>query len=156
MSGAEREAMSEVVAFLEGTGPDRRGRLIETVLAFTPTELERHHNFIQWLFPLAEPSRAVPGSPVLTPVDIAAVRGSIPAQANLRRAAAMMADFYERSDHWLEPSDHNHLRITRIIRSLRLLAGPEPADAFRSRIERRVETAGAAIGERTRAFWTQA
>jgi hypothetical protein len=34
-----------------------------------------------------------------------------------------MTRFYPGNDHWLVAYDHNHLRITRIIQSLRLLVG---------------------------------
>ena len=55
-----------IVTFLEGEGPDDRGRSLFDVLAFDDAALERNHDFIQWLFPLPEPSSAVPDAPVLT------------------------------------------------------------------------------------------
>lgn len=148
--------MSAITDFLEGRGADGAGRSIRVVLAFGPASLERHHDFIQWVFPLPEPSQAVPGSPVLTPSDIDAIRSSPLAQENLGRATALMTRFYEEGSHWLRPGDHNHLRITRIIRSLRLLVGDATADAFRAKILRRVETAHASVGATTRAYWLAA
>lgn len=91
--------MSRLVDFLEGQGRDAAGRTIERVLAFGPRPLEVHHDFIQWLFPLAEPSRAVPASPVLTPEDIESIRLSPAAQYNLARARTHMIRFYETNDH---------------------------------------------------------
>jgi hypothetical protein len=67
-----------------------------------------------------------------------------------------MAIFYLRNGHWLTASDANHLRITRIIKSLRLLRGDEAADAFRSLILARVSEAGSPIGEPTLGFWDRA
>ena len=49
-----------VTAFLEGEGVDARGRSIFDVLGMDNVALERTHDFIQWLFPLPEPSAAVP------------------------------------------------------------------------------------------------
>lgn len=148
--------MSAITDFLDGTGPDAADRSLETVLAFGPSSLERHHDFIQWLFPLAEPSLAVPGSPVLTEADIIHLQQSQAARRNLARAAAQMAHYYAEGGDWLRPHDHNHLRITRIIKSLRLLAGDAAADAFRDRIERRVENTRAPVSPATRAYWARA
>ena len=65
-----------IVMFLEGEGTDARSRTVFDVLAMDDVAMERTHDFIQWLFPLPEPSAAVPGSPVLTPGDIQAIRVS--------------------------------------------------------------------------------
>lgn len=147
--------MSRVVDFLNGEGPDGAGRDLQTVLAFDDGQLEARHDFIQWLFPLPEPSRAVPGSPVLTPPDIAALRASPAARANLRRAAERMRRFYAATHFWRGGADHNHLRITRIVRSLRLLAGDAEADGFKQTI---LELLGPepAVNATTRRFWREA
>ncbi|HEX8470389.1 MAG TPA: hypothetical protein VF633_04700 [Brevundimonas sp.] len=120
-----------MVAFLTGVGRDGANRTLDDVLALDDAALERHHDFIQWMFPLSEPSRAVPGSPVLTEEDRLVISSSAIALANLAAGAARMSDFYDRTTDWLESHDHNHLRISRIIRSLRLLIGDTAADQFR-------------------------
>ncbi|MDB5456077.1 MAG: hypothetical protein JWP92_1662 [Caulobacter sp.] len=148
--------MSALVRFLAGEGPDAAGRTFDEVLALDDLLIERRHDFIQWLFPLTEPSAAVPGSPVLTPDLVAKLAASPAAQARLEAAAARMLAFYERSDRWLRPADHNHLRITRIIRSLRLLVGDAAADRFRRRILERVAAAGAPVGAAALRFWAEA
>ena len=135
---------------------DGAGRTHADVLALNDRELERRHDFIQWLFPLPEASAAVPGSPVLTTADAEAVRGSAAAQANLRAAAERMLAFYRATDHWLVSFDHNHLRITRIVRSLRLLVGDAEADAFRTAVLERVRAAGAPVNARSLAYWSEA
>ena len=98
----------------------------------------------------------MPGSPVLGPADILALRASPAAQENLARAARRMLLFYEGTAWWRRPSDHNHLRITRIIRSLRLLAGEEAAEAFRGRIFELVETSGAPVNATSLRYWREA
>ena len=145
-----------IVMFLEGEGTDARGRTIFDVLALNDVALERSHDLIQWLFPLPEPSQAVPDAPVLTPEDIQAIRTSDMAPIALAAATDRMAVFYQTTHDWLMPNDHNHLRITRIIRSLRLLVGDAQADAFRDAILARVEETQAPVSVRSRGYWATA
>jgi Opioid growth factor receptor (OGFr) conserved region. len=147
---------SPIIAFLEGEGPDGRGRTVFDVLAMDDAALEQHHDFIQWLFPLPEKSQAVPGSPVLTPEDVLALQESGFAQSSLAAGTDRMAYFYLRTHYWLAVEDHNHLRITRVIRSLRLLRGDEFAEAFKAFILARVQDTQAPINARSLGFWTTA
>ena len=126
--------MTEIVGFLEGRTPDHRGRILAMLLQQTDQQAERTHDYIQWLFPLDEPSRSVNGTPVLTELDIDEIRQSSLAQANLAESAGWFLGFLERNDHWITKYNHNHLRITRIIKSLRLLASDEAADEFRDKV----------------------
>ncbi len=149
-------AQRDAHVFLSGQGRDAAGRTIETVLAFDDRRLESAHDYIQWLFPLTEPSAAVPGSPVLGPADVAAIRADADAGRNLDRAATLMRGFYDRTSAWLVPHDHNHLRITRILRSLTLLRDPATAEAFLRPILQRNEEAGSPVSSRSLGFWRQA
>jgi hypothetical protein len=154
MSASEQKSLLH--AYLAGEGADGRGRRIEDVLGFSDEALERIHDYVQWLFPLPTRSMAQPGAPVLTSADIAAIRADERALANLRRAAARMLRFYEATDDWLTWSDHNHLRISRILQSLRLLAGEVDARAFRCAILDRHAAAGSPIDPRNLAYWDRA
>jgi hypothetical protein len=165
-----------VLDFHVGLGPDHAGRRVGDILAFGDEELEYTHDYIQWLFPLAEPSRAVPGSPVITPAEITAFRKSAAARSTQVRALERMLRFYgleftpgaspgqvrragnfaPRKEIWLTPGNHNLLRLTRIIKSLRLL-GNEPHaralfDALRALYAEEPET----IGPMTWRFWQEA
>ena len=149
-------APGAIVAFLEGEGQDAAGRSLFDVLAMNNAALEQTHDFIQWLFPLREPSRAVPDAPVLTDDQVEAIRDSAMAQIALAAATDRMEAFYRMTHDWLMPNDHNHLRITRIIRSLRLLVGDEPADGFKAVILTRVEATRAPVSARSRGYWATA
>lgn len=143
-------------AFLRGTGRDGRGRLLADVLAFGDTRIEAVHDFIQWLFPLAEASRAVPGAPVLTPAEAAAIRDDPQACAGLQAGLERMARFYADTDGWLTGFDHNHLRITRIITATRDLLGPGQAAAFHAKVMARNAAAGAPVNRASLRYWDQA
>lgn len=145
-----------ILAFLEGEGTDAGGRTVFDVLSMNDVLLERTHGYIQWLFPLPEPSEAVPDAPVLTPTDIQTIRESELAPIALAAGTDRMTAFYLMTHDWLMPNDHNHRRITRIIRSLRLLSGDAAADAFRDAIVTRVEEARAPVSARSRGYWATA
>ena len=148
--------MTPIHAFLNGTGRDDRGRRIAEILAMDDAALEFTHDYIQWLFPLATPSMAQPGSPVLAAGDIPAIRADPLAQANLARATVLMSGFYARSQDWLNAYDHNHLRITRIVTSLKLLVGRDAAASFLASIEDRCRAAGDPVNARSRRYWREA
>lgn len=145
---------SQLFEFLAAEGSDHAGRRHADVLALDDQALEQRHDFIQWLFPLPEPSRAVPGAPVMSADDLALLQGSPEGRARLRRSAERMLTFYRANRHWQVRRDHNHLRITRIFRSLRLILGDGDADAFRREILRLAE--GAQIDPTALAYWRDA
>jgi hypothetical protein len=119
-------------------------------------ELEAQHDWVQWLFPLATPSAAVPGSPVLTTSDIAAIGDDPRAIETLERASERLIRFYMSTDHWLSRYDHNHLRISRIIQSLRLLVSEDAAQRFYQAVLERNNAAGAPINQESLRYWRKA
>ena len=112
--------------------------------------LEGEHDYIQWLFPLPEPSPVNPLAPVLDQETIDLFAHTAELRNRLKRSFEVMLDFYGfelREDSatpevrpsarfesaakvWLSPGNHNHLRITRILRCLSLLGLGPDARAF--------------------------
>jgi hypothetical protein len=109
------------------------------------------HDFIQWWFPLPEASHFNPEAPLLTDKDVAAFRSEPVLRTNLLRSFERIlaflglaqaadgrgvegANFAARAAVWSYPS-HNWLRITRILRSLRLLGLEDQARALYDRLE---------------------
>ena len=143
----------DIVGFLEGKTPDQRGRMLSMLWNQTDDEAETIHDYIQWMFPLDEPSQAVNGAPVLNDLDIDEIRENQLAVDNLEKSARWFLGFLERNDHWLTNYDHNHLRITRAIKSLRLLTSDTVADAFRDKV---TELAGdnlSLVNQKALDFW---
>ena len=148
--------MTEIVGFLEGRTPDHRGRILAMLLQQTDHQAETSHDYIQWLFPLDEPSRSVNGAPVLTELEIDEIRQSSLAQANLARSAGWFLGFLERNNHWITKYNHNHLRITRVIKSLRQLTSDEAADEFRDKVLALAGDNLNLVDQKARAFWNSA
>jgi hypothetical protein len=118
---SSRSEGARIVAFFEGSGLDDRGRSLEDVLRFDDAALEYTHDFIQWLFPLRERSGANPTAPRLDDDAVTAFHARPALRAALRRGYDRMLAFYKAGDRWLTPGNHNHLRLTRMIVSLRTL-----------------------------------
>ena len=146
----------EIVGFIEGKTPDHRGRILAIVLQQTDHQAETTHDYIQWLFPLDEPSRSVMSAPVINELDIEDIRHSELAQQNLVKSASWFLGFLERNDHWITRYDHNHLRITRAIKSLRLLTSDQAADEFRDKVIALAGNNLNLVDQKARDFWASA
>ncbi len=131
-----------IIAFYSRKSTDHKGRDLETILAYSDSQLEIVHDYIQWLFPLEEPSSVNAFAPLVGNDTKNAFRSESRLRNNLCRACARMLGFYglwcdgkegvskvvsvrvdlkKRLENWLVSANHNHLRLTRILKSLRLL-----------------------------------
>lgn len=161
-----------ILAFYAGTGADDRGRSLADVQSMTDAQLERVHDYIQWLFPLRERSGANPWAPVLDEATVAAFHARPELRERLHRSFLRMLAFYglslseqrvqpnetfdARSSVWLHPGNHNHLRLTRIIRSLRTLGLDAEAQALFSCLRELYEKNATRITPATFRYWEEA
>ena len=145
-----------LTGFLDGSTPDSRGRYITEIYSLSDQEIENTHDFIQWVFPLREPSRAVFNAPVLSEHDVRDIRDNEMAQENLSRSSDWYLGFLKRNKHWVARYDHNHLRITRAIKSIRLLVGDREADGLRNQILETLGDARSQIDPKAVSFWMDA
>jgi len=130
--------MSQLLDFYRGEAVDSAGRLLRDIVAWDDEALEISHDWIQWLFPLAEPSRFNRDAPLLTATDIAAFRSDLFLRAHLLKSLERFLAFLGLTisadgtvaeganlsarirDVWAYPN-HNWMRISRVLRSLHLL-----------------------------------
>jgi hypothetical protein len=178
-------AVHPLVAFYSDRGgPDARGRTLEQILGWTDEQLEFSHDYIQTLFPLPEGSLFA-NAPIINEGTFLAWRQDDSLKRNLRRAFERIMAFYgfEVKQHdadgedkegtrklqlvarddapkssfwrWVVVMDHNHLRITRILRSLRVLGLEEEAEAFYVALLWTTKTYGR-IGPNSRKYWQRA
>jgi hypothetical protein len=158
----------KAAAFYNGDRNDHVGRSIEHYHQFTFEELELVHDYIQWMFPVPEPSLFNDQAPLLTEEDIEAFKTSPHLQDMLQRSFDMMKAFYGmegqyridegKNGFWLSPRDHNFLRITRILRCLHLCGLQEEAESFLYWLEDlySYDVYKDVIGEVTIAYWRAA
>jgi hypothetical protein len=140
---------SRIIGFYSGTESDHRGRCLREIQEWADDQLESVHDYIQWLFPLPEPSGFNAAAPVLNPQSIQEFRTRLDLQQNLRVSFLRLMSFYgfevrvgkhitvtrapnfaAKATGWLSPGNHNHLRITRILRCLTVLGLEAEAAAF--------------------------
>ena len=165
--------MSRLLDFYRGHGTDAEGRFLKDIWTWENDDLEAVHDFIQWLFPLPEPSQFNPDAPLLTDKDIEAFKGDPILQANLMKSFERIVGFLGFSwtgdgkvveghnfparipEVWAMPN-HNWLRITRILRSLTLLGLEEQAQALYERLGAYYRGGRFPIPANTFRYWTDA
>jgi hypothetical protein len=166
-----------IIDFYLGKAPDGAGRCIEEIWKFGHERLERVHDYIQWLFPLPDKSPFNRDAPVLTPKTIRAFRESDWLRARLARSVEVMLDFYglqsmpteggnliivkgvtfeSKAEAWLEQENHNHLRLSRILASTRILGLEVFSRALFTCLSEIYQAHKDKISSRTYQFWTAA
>ena len=117
--------------FLRNEEVDFKGRLLTDIWNYTDHEIETNHDFIQLIFPLDKPSKAVFNNLFLknnNQIDM--LRADDLVKKNILKSRDWFLIFLKNNDQWKNYSDHNQLRITRIIECLRLLISNTDANDF--------------------------
>jgi hypothetical protein len=165
--------MPRLLDFYRGDSTDTEARRLDDIWAWGDEQWEEAHDFIQWLFPLPEPSAFNPNAPLLSPEDIVAFRADAGLQSRLRRSfirflafvgltqneagqVVEAANFAARAADAWQFSNHNWLRISRVLRSLGLLGLGAEARAFYAWLDDTFRHRRFPIGQDTFRFWEQA
>jgi hypothetical protein len=165
--------MSQLVEFYRGAARDSEGRLLKEMWDWSDDQLETRHDYIQWMFPLAEPSQFNRFAPLLTEEDIAAFREDAHLQAQLQKSFERILaflglsqgedgkvvegpNFAGRMPEVWSVMNHNWLRITRIISSLRILGREAKARALYDCLEAFYRSVRFPIPADTFQYWTEA
>lgn len=82
--------------------------------------LEETHDYIQWVFPLDTVSEYNPNAPILTKEDVLYLRAQPSFHALVRGIYGRMMLFLS-TNACFTPNNHNLLRVTRMLKSLRLM-----------------------------------
>lgn len=119
--------LMDIVKFFSSDGTDQKGRTIDDMIRYSDSQMEACHDHIQWMFPLHEKSLHALHSPVVTKEASEVLSKSEVAQEKMEAALKTFRSFLGIEPHdakklanWCYDGNHNLLRITRAIRSLRL------------------------------------
>lgn len=166
-----------IVPFYLGRQPDLEGRTIQAIWAWDFETLEAVHDYIQWLFPLAERSAFNLNAPLVDQTVIQAFHDQPSLRQNLLRSLDVMLRFYglqrqsesttgiavtrldsysDRQSIWVSRFNHNYLRITRMLRCLMMFGLENEAQAFYESLKEIYQQSGDRIGAETFQYWTDA
>jgi len=132
-----------LTSYFISNGPDDKGRLLLQVVRQSDEWLESTHDYIQWLFPLAEKSGANPTAPLIDVNLVSLFQFNTTGQQNYLLGLDRMLSFYGlerhektitkgenwnyRKEFWFVTPTHNDLRITRMLKSMSILGFGEYA-----------------------------
>jgi ADP-ribosylglycohydrolase len=121
--------------FHDANAPLADGLRRKELLSISNEDFESKHGFIQWAFPTPESSNQVSNAPVLD-LETAVWLAEKPEVSTFLEAMTVrFLEFLSVNDHWKQRYNHNHLRISRAIQSLRLLHSWELADWFYNKVK---------------------
>ena len=147
--------MSAILKFLEESGTDSKGRTLSEIIEQDDEFWSNQHDFIQWVFPLNERSRAVPSSPVINEFEILLIKESALAQTSIDRSIERYKVFLRNNKKRHEKYDHNHLRITRVLKCLKLFRDIQAARQFKYWVATELGDAIDTVNEKTKQYWRQ-
>ena len=175
LSSAESDSIA-LINFYTSDGLDSLERSFTSLLSFDENQLENEHNFIQTMFPLHEPSNMISNAPILTREIAALLSTNKIARERFLKALLIFRNFLgitgtssiistrktsidnvirqKRIVLWLYNGNHNILRVTRIIRSLRLVGLEREALDFYRDVSHEGHAAG--LESKTLAYWRRA
>ncbi|MFI0472460.1 opioid growth factor receptor-related protein [Halomonas sp. HMF6819] len=160
-----------LIAFYRGEASDHKGRQIDELWGLSPFWLEHTHDYIQWLFPIPEAGRFNSFAPTLTGDDRQAFADDATLRARQQTSLDVMLSFFglERENEtitatpslnmrehiWLKAGGHNHLRISRMIRSLAYCHQPALAASLKDGVIRIGQEQGI-VSDASIRYWREA
>ena len=142
--------------FLKNEEPDFKGRVLQDIWNFTDDQIEHNHDFIQLIFPLNKPSQAVTNDLFLkSKEEINILKEDDIIKQNILKSKDWFTTFLKNNNQWKSYSDHNQLRITRIIECLRLLVSDQKANQFYQDIIKMLGSKNK-VNNKTLKFWKNA
>lgn len=117
--------------FLKNNEPDIYGRYISEIWSFNDEQIETTHNFIQFLFPLTQPSKNSFNKIYINSDDLLhELKSDKKVRESIMYSSNWYFSFLERNQHWQTYFDHNHLRVSRVIESLNVIVSNRQANRF--------------------------
>ena len=142
--------------FLLNKAPDHKGRMLSDIYKFSDNEIEATHDFIQIIFPLAEPSFWSSNKYFIeTQLEIDSLSSNKNVKEAILQSASWYISFLNRNNHWKSINNHNLKRITRMIKSVRLIVGDKEADDIKKEITS-IQNIDKLVGQNSIKYWKNA
>lgn len=136
----------EIIKFYRGERGNQNGDMLEDILKKSNYWLEIDHDYVQWLFPSIERSQMNYDAPTMTIEEVSAFEEDEDLQQKVKQSFIRFLNFLElklTQDNdevviesieeyplWLREFNHNMLRVTRVLKSLRLTGNSQYAIAL--------------------------
>ena len=165
----------QLIDFLKGSCPDDCGRTIKEIMRWPDGQLEKCHDYIQWVFPNRHQSHFNPGAPILDDDTISQLLECPAAIRNIQCLLMRLYSFYSfqivtfkdgtyqlelspdsTKPWWITPGNHNYLRLTRILMTLNEMELQEDLFALSDMLDVLARKYHHFIGEKTLRFWRDA
>jgi len=150
--------MSSISDFYLQKTPDHAGRYLVDIWAHSDEWLEKTHDYIQWMFPNREPSPVNPKAPVLTDEIVEEFKFNHYLIEMVRTSLNRMIRFLEMDEKnpwWTTKNNHNYLRCTRILNTLKEFGMVKELDDFYARLTT-IAKDNEAINSLTLSYWEDA
>lgn len=165
--------MNDLLNFYYGSDTDHKGRMLAEMVAQDDFWMEHTHDFIQWMFPLNELSRASLYAPLVDGRTLQAFHSDALLRSNMRVSLVRFLKFLgltfdgvrlkkapnweNRKQAWFTEHSHNSLRITRILKSMALLGLREDAARLQTELENLcLAEPDTGITQESRELWCEA
>jgi hypothetical protein len=141
------------------------------ILSWSDEQLETTHDFIQWVFPNFEKSKYNSNTPDLTLEEVEAIQNDKVASMIMIDMWVRMLEFYgfeiipstyQIKDnnlfmpHWISLGNHNFLRLTRILKAMKIFKFDDLAASLMGVLEKIHKTYPNQISAITFGFWKEA
>lgn len=138
----------EIVKFYRGERGNQNGHKLEEILNWTDGALEMDHDWVQWVFPSNERSMLNGEAPTMTKQEAQIFETDPELREKVKQSFVRFLDFLqfqlvedgdkvliepkdkENLPFWLRSFNHTMLRVTRMLKSLRLSGNTRYAIAF--------------------------
>lgn len=137
----------------------------EDIVKFTDSEIEKYHDFIQWIFPTSQPSRFNGDAPTIDEHFATMLHGNQCALQNYCKSCRRYLHYmdfdcnenihtYHGDRPFYRLPYHNFLRMTRMLQSLREAGHPQcSANLFAQMMDMLHSTRNQPISSTTIAYW---
>lgn len=142
--------------FLLNKSKDHNGRKLMDIVKFSDSEIESTHDFIQLIFPLDEPSNLSSNIYFIdSKLHLKNLQKNDLVKNKLIELSNWFINFLKRQNHWMVNYNHNHLRITRMIKSIRLIVGDKEANDIYNKIIN-IKDIKKKVGKKSLEYWKNA
>lgn len=142
--------------FLRGECADHKGRTLHEVLSKDDEWLECEHDYIQLLFPTSDRSRYFRSAPTVSLLEAWELSKDEVIIENMRRSYSRMFKFYSDPENiggWFKRGNHNFLRLSRILKSLRMFGLDNEADELYSFLSEMASRDPNSVSIQTISYW---